>query len=88
MTSGWVGSMKPEVSHEMRPGVGDVLGEGGDEVHWVEHLEVACDPRTDAAEQVGARRPGKRQAFFSARSITVPWSVTRIMRSTNGQRSM
>jgi len=42
----------------MRPGVGDVLGDLGDEVQRVEDLEVACDPRT-AAEQIGARRSGE-----------------------------
>ncbi len=31
----------------MRPGVGDVLGEFGDEVQGVEDLEVAGHPRTD-----------------------------------------
>ncbi len=36
--------VETEIPHKMRPGVGDVLGELGDEVHWVEHLEVACDP--------------------------------------------
>ncbi len=45
-----------EVAHEMLAGVGDVLGELGDEVQCVEDLEVAGDPRT-AAEQARARRP-------------------------------
>ncbi len=37
----------------MLVGLGDVLGELGDEIHGVEDLEVAGDPRT-AAEEVTA----------------------------------
>ena len=44
----------------MRPGVGDVLGELGDEVQRVEDLEVPAD----AAEQIRARRLGEASAGF------------------------
>ena len=47
--------VEAEIPHKMRPGVGDVLGDLGDEVQGVEDLEVAAD----AAEQIGARRPGE-----------------------------
>ena len=45
--------VEAEVPSEVPSGVGDVLGEFGDEIQSVEDLEVAGDPRT-AAEEVTA----------------------------------
>ncbi len=56
--------VEAEIPHKMRPGVGDVLGELGDEVQRVEDLEVAGDPRTDAAEEVTAGGLGEVSAGF------------------------
>ena len=50
--------VEAEIPHKMLPGIGDVLGELGDEVEGVEDLEVAGD----AVEEVRARRPGESPA--------------------------
>jgi len=57
-----------EVAHQMLAGVGDVLGELGDEVQGVEDLEVAGDPFGLPPKRSPLAGLGKRrQAFFSAR---------------------
>jgi hypothetical protein len=56
-TSGGTG-IEAEVADQVLAGLGDVLGELGDEVQGVEDLEVAAD----VAEEVGARGLGKALA--------------------------
>ncbi len=66
--------VEAEIPSEVPSGVGDVLGEFGDEVQGVEDLEIAGHPRTgtrtDAAEEVTAGWLWEASVDFTHAAVT------------------